>query len=411
LIALLGTLATWWPVLVLLYVPRFLGELAFVVWQRTRHTLDHRIPDDLPMTAGEWLTARIAELRYPVTALVTSNGNNAYWCDARLIQLRTQTFFKADPVYWADAAHELGHARLHVEVPRFTVVRQTAVALRMGLIAAGVGLAMGRVLYALPIAGTLAFRCFAVAAGSTIFTLIDEAAASVIAYRELRASPAFTAAHRRAAARMLIASFATYLTTYAAYALLLCWWPLFERLAGDRAPLPAQLTGLGWAVAAAATLGCVVGIVSELIWVLAPEPHHNLTSRGRRWRWLDLASRLSNLIVIWLAWDHRVDTTHAWCAMLAAAASCGTLRELIDRPLTIVHAVVSRLLARFRGPGHHGTARYLDAVKQDTDLILGGNRWVRWLAYDRAVRPPWYGRLANLTVLGFVPLLVALWLR
>lgn len=411
MISLLGALVTWLPVLALLYIPWLAQELACVLAQRSRHVLDHRIPDDLPMTAGEWLVDRIARLRYPIAALVTDRERDAYWPAAKLIQLREQTFFKADPVYWSTAAHELGHARVHAEVPLVTALRLTATRLRWGLIAAGVGLAIGRVLYALPIAGALAFRCFAIAAGSTIFTLIDEAIASVIAYRELRASPALTAAHRRAVARTLITAYATYLVTYVAYAALLRYWPLFERLAGDRAPSPAQLTGVGWTVAAAATVGCVVKIVLRLTWMLAPEAHRAAVWRGNRWLWLGVTTWLSNVIVIYLAWDHRVDPAYAWCAMFAFATSWGTWFAAIHLPLMILHGIVAHVLSRYRGPGHHRTARYLDAVKQGADLIRGGNRWLQRLARERAADPPWLDRLVALTALGFVPLLVALWLR
>jgi hypothetical protein len=133
------------------------------------------------MTAGEWLVDRIARLRYPIAAVVTDREGDAYWPAAKLIQLRDQTFFKADPVYGSTAARELGHARVHAEAPAGHRPALTTTPLRGGLIAAGVGLAIGRVLYGLPLAGTLACRCFAIAAGSTIFTLIDGAAASVVA--------------------------------------------------------------------------------------------------------------------------------------------------------------------------------------------------------------------------------------
>jgi Zn-dependent membrane protease YugP len=408
---LLEAVATWWPVLALLYIPWLAQDLACLLAQRTRHTLDHRIPDELPVTAGEWLIERLSRLRYPIAALVTDQESDAYWPAARLIQLRDQTFFKADPVYWSTAAHELGHARIHGEVPVIMALRLTATRLRPGLIAAGIGLAIGRVLYALPIAGTLAFRCFAIAAGSTIFTLIDEAAASVIAYRELRASPALTPAHRRASARMLIAAYATYLVTYVAYALLLRYWPLFERLAGDRAPSPAQLTSLGWVVAAAATLGCVVQIVFRLTWMLAPGAHRDAVWRGSRWLWLGVTGWLSSVIVIWLAWDHRVDAVHAWCAMLALATSSGTWLAVIHLPLAVLHGVVTHFLSRYGGPGHHRSARYLDAVTRGAELIRSGNGWLQRLARERAKDPPRLERLVALTALGLVPLLVALGLR
>src|SRR5262249_54394096 len=88
LIALLGAFATWWPVLALLYVPWLAQELACLLAQRSRHALDHCIPDALPMTAGEWLVERISRLRYPIAALVTDRDSDAYWPAARLIRLR-----------------------------------------------------------------------------------------------------------------------------------------------------------------------------------------------------------------------------------------------------------------------------------------------------------------------------------
>jgi hypothetical protein len=164
LIALLGILVTWWPVCALLHVPRLAQLLAVAIALRTKATLDHQIPDELPMTAGEWLTGRLAEIGYPIGTIVTDKPGNCYRPASRLIQLSEETHFKADPVYWATAAHELGHARLRTELPIIGWLRTTAIWAGTGLVATGIGLAFGRVLYGLPRAGEFAFGCFAVAA-------------------------------------------------------------------------------------------------------------------------------------------------------------------------------------------------------------------------------------------------------
>ncbi len=403
MISLLGTLATWSPVLLLLYVPRLVQELTGLLARHGGDGLDRAIPDELPMTAGEWLVDRIARLRHPIAALVTDRREDAYRPGDGVIQLHAQTYFKADPVYWAAAAHELGHARLHAEHPLAIVARRTAGWLRAGLIASGVGLTLGRVLYALPAAGALGLRCFALAAGTTIFTLIDEAAASAIAYRELRASPALTAVHRRAIARMLVTWFATYALTYAAYALLLRYWPLIDALAGDRGASASPLTGLARGAAMVATVGCASAMVWQLAWMLAPR---SVARAG----WGVVLEWASGVALVGLAWNHRVDATYAWCAMLALASSSRTWLAVIDLLLRIPHVLTRYVLSSCQSHGPERSERYLDAVQQGRALVSGGNDWLSRLDQQALNEPPWFLRLAALTALGYLPLIAALWL-
>ena len=406
---LLGALVTWLPALALLYVPRLVTQLASLLVQHCDDGLDRRIPDELPMTAGEWLVERIARLGYPIAAVVTDVGVDAYQPASRLIQLHERTYFKADPVYWATAAHELGHARAHAEFPILMALRRVTARLRPGLIAAGTGLLLGRVLYALPIAGALAFHCFALAAGSTIFTLIDEAAASVIAYRELRGHAALTVVHRRAIARSLITAFATYVVTYVSWALLLRYGPLVEALAGDRGAQPSGLTGLGHVVAVAATIGCAAAILWRLTWIFAPGAHRGVALE--RW-WVRIAPLgwVSSVVLLWLAWDHRVDAAYAWCAILAFATSYRTWLLAGYVLALIPDCLVAYVLSSCQSHGPERTQRYLDATEQGAGLVRGGNGWLARLQRQAADAPLWFERLVALTVLGFVPLLVALWL-
>lgn len=410
MISLLGALLTWVPALAPLYVPLLARELVTLLAQHASDNLDRQIPDDLPLTAGEWLAHRIARLPYPVRALVTDKAGDAYWPDDRMIQLNELTCFKADPVYWSAAAHELGHARLHAEFPVLMVLRRATARLRAVLIAAGVGLTIGRVLYALPIAGDLAFGCFAIAAGTTIVMLVDEAAASVIAYRELCASAALDAVHRRAAVRVLVTWFATYLVSNGSYALLLRYWPLVEALAGDRGARASQLTGSGHAVAIAATIGCVVAIAARLAWMLAPGPYSqalrpSLQSVARALGWI------SNVGLVWLAWDHRVDAAYAWCAIAAFATCYRTWIGAVDLVLMIPHRLVRYVLSSCQSHGPERSARYQAAAEQGKHLVHLGNKYLALLLRAAAEAPPWSARLIALTELGCLPLLVALWLR
>ena len=411
MIALLDILVTWWPVFALLQVPDLAQALAVVLAKRTKSALDHRIPDDLPMTAGDWLAGRLDALGHPISAIVTDRRPDAYRPDDRLIQLSEETHFKADPAYWATAAHELGHARSRAELPIVGYLRSAATWGSFVLVPAGVGLAFGRVLYALPAAGVLAFRCFAIAAGLQLFVLVDEAHASVIAYRELHANDAIDFVHLRAIRRVLITAFATYLVTYAAYALLLRYWPLVESLAGERPVRPGGLTGLGSAVAIVASIGCVGAMLSGLVWMFAPRDLGDALEANRVARYVIAFLRtISIVVMLWLAWDRRVDAVYVWCAILAFAASSRIWLALLDLPFLLPYVVVVRWLSRFTGRGIDRTARYLRARELGAQLVWMGNQRLERLADQRNSEPAWVYRLTALARLGYLPLLVAFWL-
>lgn len=411
MIALLGILVTWWPVFVLLYVPHLAQVLVTTIARRTEGKLDHQIPDELPVTAGEWLAGRLASLGYPIAAIVTDQQSDAYRPGDKLIQLSEETHFKADPVYWAMAAHELGHARIRAELLIIGHLRTAAGWIGFVVVAAGVGLAFGRVLYALPGSGELAFGCFAIAAGLRIFVLVDEALASVLAYRELQANDAIDFVHLRAIRRWLVTAFATYFVTYAAYALLLRYWPLVEALAGDHGARASGLTSLGWTVATVVSIGCVVSIVAQLMHMFAPsEVAEALDHRGWWPLVVGIARTSSIVVLLWLTWDHRVDVTYAWCAILAFSASASTWLRIMHLPLLIPHVVFALFMVRFEGPGVDRTSRYMRARQQGAHLVRAGNQRLARIAESQTEHPSWPARLTALGKLGYVPLLVAFWL-
>lgn len=411
MIALLGILVTWWPVLALLHVPRLAQVLATVIAMRTKSALDHRIPDDLPMTAGDWLAERLDELGHPIQAVVTSRDVDAYRPNARLIQLSAETHFKADPVYWATAAHELGHARIRAELPVIGHLRSAAVPAGLVLLAAGTGLVFGRVLYDLPAAGALALRCCAAAAAAQGFVLLDEGLASVLAYRELHRSSAIDFVHLRAIRRVLVTAFATYFATYAAYAALLHYWPLIDALTGHRPVHPGRLTWFGTAVAIAASLGCIATMLFALVRMIAPrELGEALEDRPSVGTASGLVRTVPIVALVWLVWDHRVDAAYAWCAIAAFAVSWRTWLGILHVPFGLVHATVVRWLTRHVGPGVDETPRYLRAREHGAYSIWLGNRRLERLDAERRDEPRWLTRLVALARLGYLPLLLAFWL-
>jgi hypothetical protein len=373
--------------------------------ERIRGTLDHRIPDDLPMTAGEWLAMRLAQLRIGVHSLVTDKDDDAYRTFDRIIQLRDTTHFKADPVYWATAAHELGHARIRAMLPILGHLRTCTMYFNVPLVAAGVAMLVGHVLYGVPIAGDLAFSCFVVAAATRIFVLVDEAAASILAYRELRALE-----HRGAVRSVLLAAFATYFVTYVSYALLLAQWSLVDTLVMPSTAM--ELTAFGWIVVGLMSILAVVGAVLRLVEMFEPREYAKVLD-GRTWlTLLTYAVRgLPIVVLVMLVWDYRSDPAYAWCVIAALAASSSIWTLLAHVPIAIPWLVVRSVLKRFSGPGHHRTARYLLERFAGSSLVRAGNKHLDVLRDWWRDNPPLPERLLALSKLGYVPLLVAFWLK
>jgi Zn-dependent membrane protease YugP len=373
-------LLAYWPVLLLLYAPRLAQLISVVIAERTQSTLDHRIPDEMPKTAGEWLERELLRLRIGVRAVVTDQHTDAYRPRDKIIQLRDTTSFKADPVYWATAAHELGHAHNRVRFPLVGALRTLSVLLTIPLLAAGVALVAGHVLYAIPVAGTLAFACFAIAAALPVFVLVDEALASIYAYRRLRVEGA---AHVRPIRAVLVTAFATYFVTHASYALLLTQWSLLETLAH---PVQhATLTTLGWIFAV------VLAAASAAAFVL----------KDGALRWVPIT------LLVLLVWDV-VDPAYAWCVIAALAASWRVWYRVAHLPAALPYGLVAMFAKRFEGPGVEQTTRFL--VKRDLGrrAIESGNAMIEHLR-ARWRDSTWH-HVASWTRLGYLPLLVVIWL-
>ncbi len=391
-----------WPVYLMLFVHRFGQMVAVTLATRTRGVLDHRIPDELPLTAGQWLARRLAALRLPVTSLVTDKQDAAYRPHDRVIQLGADTHYKPDPVYWATAAHELGHARIWFEHVWIAHLRSLAGYLTRPLIAAGTALVVGHVLYG--IGSGYAFACLAIAAAAQAFVLVDEAAASVLAIRELRAADAIDLADLRAARRYLIAAFLTYLITYAGYAVLLTQWSIVDGL--HTPPTPHELTTVGWIVAIVLVGCCVLFAVCRLVEMFAPgelrdQPHLAM---------LAAHTRVALVPLLWLAWDLRTDPLYTWCVIAAIAVCAGAWRAIADLAMIPPTIAAQSLLKRFEGPGIEQSARYRKNRRNDSAEITSGNRQLEAIANHWRDNPHWSHRVAALAVLGMLPLLIAIWM-
>lgn len=212
--SVLELLGVFWPYLLLVHLPRLASLASSVAFAVVKSRLDHAIPDELPRTAGEWLKAQLLEGPEAATRAVVHTargpGGDAYLPVMRLITLTDETHFKRDPVYWAIAAHELGHARLKERHPIVAALLASARFPKWALATFGIALIAGNVLYGLPGVTELAFDLLLAALALDALTLVDEAAASVTALRLLSRTPELGPRHVRAARLTLLFAFLTY---------------------------------------------------------------------------------------------------------------------------------------------------------------------------------------------------------
>ncbi|HEU0031748.1 MAG TPA: zinc metallopeptidase [Kofleriaceae bacterium] len=399
---MLHLIAVAWPLLLLLAVPLIANQIAVTIVRRVESRLDHAIPDELPVTAGEWLAERIRVLGLPLGAIVSDQGTNCYRPARKLIQLTPETHFKADPVFWSTAAHELGHARLRLEHPIVDALQAVSRRFHRVLVSAGVGLGIGYVLYQLPLAANLALACFGLAIAFCIPIVVEEALASRIALRELR-SAGLADRELRASRTVLVLACCTYLSLYVAYALLLTQWPLLDRLA-DAFSTRGTLTPIGGWIAVVATILCSFHIVLRVLGVAFED-----RLERRVPFWLRVIAALAIFVLVALVWDARGDVAFACCVMLALAASADGWRAVGMFPGALLGVAIARFVRRYEGRGIDCTPRYLRDRARGSAEIRRGNRYVAELRFRPLPRPA-LAWLPRLVVLGYLPLILLLWL-
>lgn len=400
---MVALISTWWVVCLLLAVPAVANRIACVIAARTQSRHDFAIADDLPQTAGEWLRDRLAgSLRAIVTDARTRRSRDAYHVYDSVIELTETTHFKADPVYWAIAAHELGHARLHLRHPLAGALLHGARIASAVLVRLAAGLAIGNLLYAAPRVTDLCFLLFALALVLQSGELLNEGYASVAAYRELRGSAHLTRRHLQAVRGVLLTAYATYAASFVAHALLLTQWHHVERVTGGgRLGELAQLTTLGWIGAAIAT---VLVLLHTLVTVA------QLVRRVRlpgHWL-LSLVHHTAITALIYLAWNLSASTGWAWCVLLAVIPVANGFLVVLSIPVVPLRLAIDRLLEGARGRGMHRSPEWQRARAAGHRLIHEGNRTLAAMQADTTPKPGF--QLFALVNLLYLPLVGALWL-
>lgn len=406
----LAILQLWWPVLVLIHLPLVLNTIAVTLFKRISHAHDWELPDDLPQTAGDWLRDRgvVHGLRVVVTD-DDEQQTDGYHPEYRVIFLRLLTHFKSDPVYWAIAAHELGHARIHAEHPLFGALSRLSMWMKQLFLFLGGTIAIGNLLYARPRGLELAFAFFAGSLALRVFEMCEEAYASWIAYRELRASGHLGRTHLRAVRRCLIAAFGTYLSTAAAGGFMLSQWWIVERItgAGWLGEL-GQLTTTGWIVV---IVICVLGVVYAVFHVVAvftrPRLHGKLGKPGIAEDLFGVVWRLLLAILLVLVWNLHGTATWAWCVILAFTMLHRLLIAALMLPLIYPMTKIAIWISRLSGY-HHESDELAASRAAGKPLILEGKRAVLEMVEFRVKKPTPASRVYDVLRLSYLPLIAAI---
>ena len=409
--------ATWWPFMVLLALPSLVRRIMYAVITRMFLRLDKSHPDDLPQTAGEWLADEIKRtgLNYRIRTVVTDKeakfSTDAYHPLDDTIQLSAETHFKRDPMHWAVAAHELGHARFKHALPRFARFTLIARYAQQLSLSTGCGLLLGNVAFALPHVTNLAFLIFAVSATFALVKLVDEMAASIYAMQSLRASPVYAWSHLRSARIMLTLAFSTYLVWFLSNTLLLTQWHRVEEL--TRTPLVpplAQLTAFGFVLAAVLSIILIVFPLLKLIEDSKPratETDRKALVHGLRSLALIVAVPAFALLV----YDVRADHNWAYFVMASLVYGHGLFGVVLFGPYMVVDSLVlNRVFRKLTVDPTHRSREFLrdhDAGKQQR---AAGNRTLGDIIDRINLSPPVEFKLSRLVYLFHLPLVIAFWL-
>jgi Zn-dependent membrane protease YugP len=211
------TFADWARYFLLTCSVWILRRAVATLYLTVKRRVDRMLPDNLDVGAGPWLRSLIDARKMDVKVLVELSKDedvDAFYPSARAVRLSQEVYFKRDPSYWAVAAHELGHA---IVWGKSKLIGIPLAAARFGnetLVAMGGALILVNVLYGIPEVSTFGVRAYELGTALYVFTLIDEASASTIGMRLLRADGRIDARGMWGARLRLIAAFLTYVAAF-----------------------------------------------------------------------------------------------------------------------------------------------------------------------------------------------------
>lgn len=424
---LLAFLDDWWPFFFLIYLPRFMRLGSRLVFALVQSRFDHRFPDELPQTAGEWLEDRLAEngLSGEVRA-VAVDGNGILSIDGYLpregvIQLTAETYFKKDPIYWGIAGHELGHALFRRRHRVLDAISSVAGWVKWALATFGLAAIVGNVLYGLPQVTSVAYQCLIGALILDVLVLVDEAFASVLAARLLSRESVLTPVHVRGARLCLVAAFMTYFSAFASHAILLTQWGRLVELigAGRFAQVAEPLQGWRFALMVAITIGGLIFAAVVIKQILVPPRDHIarenklvMSSGGCAVPLMKVVWEILLLALLYLVWDLSAEPIYWWCVLVAFIPALGWVFWLLSLPLAVIFRWMRRVQERMveRYGRIEDSLTFRDAKRKGEHKTKRGNETVMRILAHALNHPPLGTRLAGLAKLLYLPLIVAYWL-
>ncbi len=423
-------LRDWSGLFGLLFLRQILMVLVTSAYKRIKKRIDRKLPDDMPLGAGEWLVAEIARRGLALKVVVdphSGDEGDSFYPAAKTLVLSREVYGKRDASFWAVAAHELGHALVYT---RSNFLRALFFTARVGVSAlpqAGILLLLGNVLYGFPPIDHVAFSLLKWSLVAHAIVLFDEATASVLARRILAGDARVGARARGLALTRLGAAFSTYFAAFVGQVVLV-WrsdWIIarIEREPHDVMAAPLEGTALGF------VLGTGLGVVALAIAVAAHElrPGNSPTldvamRRQRAWGWVDVGRGLLAIIVVGCVWNQPHGMLLALACIGAVFASQGLLgligmiaSFLIDFAVAIVIAPFALVGALFRALGRSRDSTTAGPPPPTAPIPPAAEARFDEMLFASYNDPPWYRRVSAVggavLHLGFVAIVSWLLLR
>jgi Zn-dependent membrane protease YugP len=368
--------------------------------------LDHRQPDTLPLTAGQWCREQLQRLGLPVRVLVAREGapfGDCYLPTKQIILLGEASYFKSDPSYWAIAAHEIGHALQRARLGWLQAALHLARRLADQLALIATACILVNLFYGLPTVDVVAQRLLLASICLGLVQLGDELYASGAGMRLLGGDDRLDGQQRLAAGLSLSAALATYVSGVLGRLILLVGFHAVRavverplRLAAA-APL-AGVRGVAVALLSVALLGRVVHL-----WRRRARPHAGDESFASLMWELPVAALLA------LVWNQSLGSASFVICVALAATAAPHVMGILWAPARLAGIGLSRFVqrrlgsrmrqeqsSRYRRMRHEGSAEVMAQMSEVVDLV-------REVTHNRA--------LWTRHELYVLPLLAWLWLR
>lgn len=378
-------LERWWVYLAFFSLQFVLGLGIEFGYHLIAAWLDRKHPDDLPLTAGEWVNARALDLGLgglTVLAAPEKSGvGDAYFPSANTIVLSGSTYAKNDVSFWAIGAHELGHAIVHRGSWLWSAITRLARLERGSVVAVGSMLMVANMWYRLPVVADVAFWLFVAALAGDVLVMIDEARASFVARGLLSQDPALDDKLVATGTYRLMAAFGTYLGFSIGRAILVLEWHVIAEAVAKRGPyVPSG--ALSSAEVVAAALASLTLVVSAVFWgvrVVRKAPFPSLLRRMAT-----QAVRGGVALVLWLVvWDQPFGMAFIACCVLALYSVRSIaivwlvpfvfVFAILGVVAFVVVAIVAMIVAAvFRGRGTSSSAGAIDGLGSKNGLLWEG---------------------------------------